>query len=337
MRTGKNFALGMTALPPFGQHRVILPVFIPTLDGYFERSLDVLHLCLESLRLSTKGKASVTVISNGSAPAVEGYLTTLYGAGWIDQLTINRRNWGKVDAVMAAARGTFEELITITDCDVLFMPGWLEAVEEMFRQFPECGVVAPAPNPHLAAYYASATILAALVKRELRYDKVVADIDLDRFAASIGNAAYFSSREREKQMVVQRKSSVACVGCGHFVFTMRRAVLAAVPREASCEALGTPSRSFSHERWLDRPADFLGLWRLATTRAFAYHMGNVPEAWMFRALETAAQESNVSGDIRVELPAVKQGWPSRVPLRLRRRLVSDLRRLWMPRFGRRTS
>lgn len=322
----------MGALPAFGGHRVILPVYIPTLDGYFAQSLDVLHLCLESLRLTTRERASVTIISNGSARTVEDDLVGLYNAGWVDQLVINRRNWGKVDAVMAAARGTFEELITITDCDVLFMPGWFEAVEEVFRQFPECGVASPAPNPHQSWYCTSATILGALLKRELGYEKVIPEIDLDRFAASIGNLSYFSERERGGQIVVRRNGAAACVGCGHFVFTIRRAVLAAVPQEPSCEALGS-----THEIWLDRPADVLGLWRLATTRAYAYHMGNVPEAWMYEALDSIVRCGDMSCGVSTQLPAARRGWPSRVSLRLRLKAVWALKRLGMTAFGAGTS
>ena len=323
MRVGENIAKRSGALSPFGRHRVILPVYIPSLEGYFAKALDVLHLCLESLRCTTRGNASITVISNGSAPSVEEDLVRLYKEGWIDQLAINRRNRGKVDAVVAAARATFEELITITDCDVLFMPGWVEAVEEVFRQFPECGVASPAPNPRLSWYYASATILGALAKRELCYQKVVPEIDLDRFAASIGSSGLFTKGDREAQMIVKRNGAVACVGCGHFVFTIRRAVLAGVPREPACDALG----GRAHEMWLDRPADFLGLWRLATTRAYAYHIGNVLEAWMYEALESIVRGGNASGGVTAQLPAVRRGWPSRVPLRLRLGLVSALRRL----------
>jgi hypothetical protein len=329
MRVGDNVAKRSEALPPFGRHRVILPVYIPSLDEYFAKAIDVLHLCLESLRLTTQGIASITVISNGSAPAVEDDLVRLYRAGWIDQLAINRRNWGKVDAVVGAARATFEELITIADCDVLFMPGWMEAVEEVFRQFPECGVASPAPNPRLSWYYASATILGALVKRELGYEKVVPEIDLDRFAASIGSSELFTKGDRGAQMVVKRNGAAACVGCGHFVFTIRRGVLAAVPPEPACDALG----GRAHEMWLDRPADVLGLWRLATTRAYAHHIGNMPEAWMYEALESIVRDGNALSGVTAPLPDVRRGWPSRVPLRLRLGLVSALRRLRVVGIG----
>ena len=43
-------------------------------------------------------------------------------------------------------RGSFEKLITISDCDVLFKRGWLEAVEDTFHSFPESGFVSPMPD-----------------------------------------------------------------------------------------------------------------------------------------------------------------------------------------------
>ena len=72
---------------------------------------------------------------------------------------------------------------------------------------------------------------------------------------------------------------------------------------------------------------------MATTRAYAYHIGNLPAAWMHEALESIARDGHVSGGVTAELPAVLRGWPSRVPLRLRLGLVSALRRLRLVGFG----
>ena len=82
-------------------------------------------------------------------------------------------------------------------------------------------------------------------------------------------------------MIVNRNGVTACVGCGHFLFTLRKETLQYIPDEPCKRPLGAGS----DELWYDRPPDLGGLWRLATPIAHAYHLGNVPEPWMDQALE----------------------------------------------------
>ncbi len=317
MRNGHNPAKVNPELPSYARHRIIIPVFIPSLDGYFESSLSTLRLCFESLRLTTVGKANITVVSNGSAPQVVEELDKYYQQGWIDQLLLSRKNRGKVDAVVSVARGAFEELITISDCDVLFKAGWLEAVETTFHNFPECGFVSPMPTPNTVWRHTSATILGGLVRRELALEKIVPDEDLDRFAHSVGNPNLFQKKHRRSQLIVRRDGATACVGCGHFVCTVRREVLKGMPEHPSQMAIG----GNSEELWLDVPSDKVGLWRLATTRAYVYHMGNSSEPWMYAELEQCQLnvEKHTKG-VNELLPA-KQNWTSRLPWRARQALV----------------
>lgn len=308
MRTGMNEVVKQDHLSGYLRHRIIIPVYIPHFSGYFEHSLEILKLCLESLRVTTAGQASITIVSNGSAPEVVAFLQRYYEEGWIDQLLLNNVNRGRVDAVVPVARGAYEEFITITDCDVLFSPGWLAAVEKVFRDFPECGFASPVPNPTFAWYYTSATILGGLARRELAFDKVVPDADLDRFAHSIGRPDVFKPEHRESQMILRRNGDAACVGCGHFVFTIRKEVAAAYPKHPCLKALLSGSPQIH-----DVPPDKLGFWRLATTRAYASHMGNVPEPWMYDELEEYRRRAD---ELALALPGEtsphRRPWTSRL-------------------------
>ena len=319
MRTGINAEKASPTLERFGRHRVIVPVYIPSTDGYFSQSRAVLRLCLESLRRTTADRASVSVVSNGSAEAVNDELRARFDEGWIDQLVLNRRNWGKIDAVASVLRGSFEPLVTVSDADVLFRPGWLDAIEDLFARFPECGSASPAPLPFALWHYTSATILGGIVRGELAFRKVVPDDDLDRFARSIGRPDVFDPEVRDAQLIVGRAGSYACVGCGHFVCTLRREVVAAMPSGPSLRALG----GRADERWLDIPADRAGLWRLSTTRAYAWHMGNTPEPWMFEELERCTERpAGADGEIA---PA-RRPWTSLVPWRVRRLLTQGVKK-----------
>lgn len=324
MRNGRNPAKDNPHLEGFSRHRIVIPVYIPRLDGYFSHSLEILKLCLESLRVTTAGRASITIVSNNSAAEVVEELKRRYQEGWIDQLLLNQNNRGKIDAVVSVARGTFEELITISDCDVLFKAGWLEAMDKIFYSFPECGFAAPVPSPAGIWHHTSATLLGGLMRRELRFEKIVPDEDLDRFARSIGSPDLYKPEHRSAQLVAKRNGTTACIGCGHFVCTIRREVVSAMPKYPSLSAID----GNSEELWLDVPPDKLGLWRLSTTRAYAYHMANVPEPWMYTELEKCTQSEEAESTVmqREGLPGVRRDWASALPWRLRGTLIKAAKR-----------
>jgi hypothetical protein len=322
MRLGKNPAKNAPSLPGYGRHRLIVPVYFPPDDPYYTQAVPVLRLCLTSLRETTQERASLTVISNGCADVVVAELQQRQAEGSIDQLILNSCNRGRVDALLAAARGAFEDLITVTDCDVLFKHGWLEATEAILERFPECGVVTPHPLPNLAWYHTSATVLGALVRSELGTDRVVPSTDLDRFARSVGNATLFTDAHRSRQLIVKRGDTIACVGASHFVATFRREVIRALPHAPQLLALGHPGRD---GQWLDAPVDRAGFWRLATPRAFVHHMGNTLEQWMV----DEADGNGAGGDSSTYriIPAPRRAWVSRLPWSARTKAAGVVRRL----------
>jgi hypothetical protein len=329
MRVGEHPAKEAGRLPSFGPHRVVVPVHIPRLDGYFAESRAVLERCLESLRLTAGGLVAVTLVSDGSCPEVVADLQACLEAGWVDQVVVNEPNRGKVDSVLGVARACYEPLVTVSDADTLFRPGWVAAVETLFTTFPECGFASLFPSPPGAFHLTSATLLSALTRRELAVAVVESAEDLDRFATSIGRDDLFPAPYRERQLVVRRDGVDAGVGAPHWVLTLRRATLRATPIEPSRRAVGD-----SETRWLDEPADRAGYWRLSTPRAYAQHMGNVVEPWMDTELETArAAEPEAGPGSRSEVSAegTVRG-PARLPWGLRTRLVQ---RVVRPRLERR--
>ena len=304
------------------RHRVILPVYVPRLTGYFKDAPEILSLCLESLRLTAGDAVAVTVVANECVHEVMAMLQRQYDRGWIDQLIINRSNQGRIDAVVSAARGAHESLLTLSDSDVFFKNGWIGAIERLMTTFPECGMASVVPHPGTAWHHTSATVLGGLIRRELAIGKVVSDEDIDRFGHSIGMPDWVKPEQRARQVIVTRDGTTACVGCGHFLFTIRRDVLAAIPPEPC----GCPLGAGSDEIWYDRPPDIGGYWRLATPQAFAYHLGNVPEPWMYdelRNLSAAPPGAAATAPLTsARLPIV-----SRLPWRARRWLAGGLKRL----------
>jgi len=317
MRVGANPAKTQPGLGGYGTHRIIVPVYIPHFDGYFQHAIEILNLCLGSLRFTASNKAAITVVSNGCAPAAIEELERHHRLGWIDQLVLNQRNRGKIDAAVSVARGCFEPLLTITDSDMLFRDGWIEAVEELFQTFPECGYVCPFPSPAGAWYNTSATVLGALFRAELGSEKVVDDADLDRFAHSIGRPDLFKPEHRDAQLIVRRGGRIACIGAGHYACTIRREVLAGMPDEPSLKAIHGPSDM----RWLDLPPDEMGFWRLSTPRAWANHMGNIPEQWMRDELASLIEKGTPESSEDRELRPAERRWTGMIPVSIRRKLA----------------
>jgi hypothetical protein len=308
---------------PLRKHRVVVPVYIPTREGYFAQSLEVLELCLDSLLATTGNRASISVISNACCDEVVALLQQRFERGQIDRLVLSRQNLGKVGAIMLAFRGAAEALVTWSDCDVLFKSGWLEAIDEVFSVFPECGAVAPFPAPHLAFECTSATVLGAFAGRCLQRQPAVAVADLEEFSRGVGNPTLFRDEYKRSQWVVSRGPVTACIGAGHFICCVRNEVGGAAPkRDCTVPLMGRADMEY-----LDNPPDVMGLWRLSTARSYVWHMGNVPEPWMRAHVEQLRKSGDSSEATAIPLPGAKRGVVSKLPLQVRRLGARVLRRV----------
>lgn len=298
-------------------HKIIVPIYVPNLEGYFKDGLRITQLCIESLILTKHEKAVLVVINNNSCKEVVEFLQKKFEDGGIDSLLHHKRNLGKIDAVIPIAKSSQEELITITDGDVLFEPGWMQAVEEIFNVFPEAGMVSPVPNGIAFTKYTSNSILGGLLFGKLKIVKGLCDPKaMLSFAESIGakDKMYKKKLRLSHQMVVRRKEILAVVGCGHFVSTMRKGILYFAPNEAS----GSAYSEYADRVYIDEPLEKSGLWRLATKDNLAWHMGNVCETWMENRLKQNKHVLNVPKFIEL-----KKSKPTTfgIPLMFRKFLV----------------
>jgi hypothetical protein len=315
----------VTPAPRPPAHRIIIPVYIPHDEGYFAHARQILRMVLTSVRATTGPETALTLVFNGCTRELVERFGLAEEADWIDRVIVNRTNRGRIDTMLAGARGSTEELITLADGDVLFTPGWIEALTAIFAAFPECGFVTPSPNPRFSWSLTSATVLGAFVAGELGAENIVPARDLDRFALSVGSVDWFTPQQRSSQLIVRRGSAVACVGGGHYVFTLRRPVLEGLPPQPILKALGESLE----KKWIDEPVDRLGFWKLSTTRAYAYHLGNVPEPWM-QDLLGEIQTSAKPGPLP-RLPVLRRSPVAWLPWMVRVRVAEVLRAARTPR------
>jgi len=298
-------------LETYPLHRIIIPVYVPSIEGFYSDGFQILQFCLLSLTATLQpGRANITVIDNGCAAEVRDWLLKLLAEGRIDQLVVNRVNRGKPDAIFAAARAAYEPFVTFSDADVLFEHGWLDAVEQIFRHFPEAAMVCPFPSHHVRHLHCVATWLRYLGK--LRYGPVVSEADMRQFAISTGKPERYSPSELTGQWYIERAGVKAVIGASHFTVTCRNGLIRYIPSEPSLIGLGVDGLG---ERALDRAADKLGLVKLSTPRAHVRHLGHRLEPWMQQVFQRIlAGRDTASAVQEPELTAgPSPGWPAYIP------------------------
>jgi hypothetical protein len=316
MRIGKNPAKEAIGLEVKYYHRIIVPVYIPNFDGYFKDAKQILTLCLNSILNTIHEKACVTVVNNGCCEPIRQLLDEYFSEGKIDQLVHFNENKGKVDAIYSVAKGCYEPLITITDSDILFLPGWIAAVEQTITVFPEIGLISPCPVPALWNYTNSSTLLSGLLGFNGRFEKIISDDDLLKFPKSVNKDDYYQGKEAllQKQLCLTRKDRKILIGCGHFAATLRREVFKFAPDMPSLIKI-TGKSEFTY---IDEPVDRAGLLRVGTSKILAHHMGNHLESWMTEELKSIIATSKPSPVERV--PDIKRTAAIIFPYKIRRLL-----------------
>ncbi len=259
-------------------HRVIVVVFIPKLEDYYENMFEVFKLNLESI-ISTKNEfCAITVVNNGCCDVVVDYLNGMYANSKIDCLVHHKINIGKIDALIGSARSSREKLITLTDADILFVKGWQENVENVFCNFKDVGSVSPLPIRKGLTSGTISTLKKILLKKaELSFLPIKENFDsYNKFLESIG----WDVEKRDDLLwpIISINNNKAIVGSAHQVLTIDREIFFSdVPIKPSLILVGNKSEN----DYVDFPIDLSGKMRLSTYNNFAFHMGNKAENWMY--------------------------------------------------------
>jgi hypothetical protein len=273
MRQGHNPHKDLIIEKSFYNHQIVIPVYIPNEEGYFKDSFKIFQLCLESLLKTTHSKTFVTIVNNGSCLIVEDYLNDLFKNKKIQEV-IHSENIGKLNAILKGLVGHNIELVTITDCDVLFLDNWQKETVKVFNNFPKAGVVGIVPQFRSYSHCCGNLIFDNLFSKKLAFTKVVNPIALQKFYKSIGWDENYNKAYLHWNLTIENNSFTAIVGSGHFIATYKRALFSDLKTYLSYK-LGGDSELYFDELPMRK-----GLWRMTTNDNYAYHMGNVFEDWM---------------------------------------------------------
>jgi len=322
MRVGMNPQKQSKKIQLKYQHRLIIVVFIPSLDGYYENILEVFKLCVESAIATTNKNCAITVVNNASCDEVNTYLQLKLKEDAIDTVIHHKENIGKIDALIGAARGSREPIITISDVDILFQQGWQKHVEEVFSNIKGVASMSPIPCRNFKNYETSSTLAKILTgKVKFSYRAIPENHEahnkyLESFHWDLESDANL------KWPVIESNGVKAIVGSGHQILSMRRELFfSTVPKLPSLTLVGNHSEYL----YCDQPINYSGGMRLSTYHNYAFHMGNTVEDWM-RAIqkenEASVKENEAIG--RFELPVFKPKTPNLSWYKLKKRLVHRL-------------
>lgn len=284
MRVGSNPEKFNNEIINRAYHRVVIPVFIPNFEGYFENAFEIFKLNIESLLLTIHKKTRITIYNNDSNEVIKNYIDLLYEKhDVIDQVFHSKENLGKINAILASVKGNLEPLITITDSDVFFKHDWQNQVESVFVNFTNSGMVSPVPNSIAYKSFTSNNWFFGLLGgASINFENVRDPEAMKKFEDSLGDKVkLYSTSHLEKYLVLNYKGEKAVMGSGHFVATLKREVF----------DLGSNSPAFIkiqggvENNFIDIPNEKLGYLRLSTLNNYAYHLGNVPEKWMHDEFE----------------------------------------------------
>jgi len=269
VRIGQNPAKSIQHVVKPARVTAAVITYIPFLSGYYAQSLDVLKVCLNSLRAHADVPFDLMVFDNASCERVVRYLQDEAAGGRIRFLVLSEKNIGKVGAwnfIFSAAPGQF---IAYADSDVYFFPGWLSRHLKVFEAFPEVGTVSGLPRRGRRTFYAN-TIRQASSLPDITFEegKFIPDEWIIDHARSLGKLETVDEDLSKIDYRITRNSVSSYATATHFQFMIKKeTVLPFLPFPYD-RPMG---ESVAH---LDRAVDGSDLLRLAVTERAVKHLGN---------------------------------------------------------------
>lgn len=300
-------------LPPPAEVSVCMVTFIPFLSGYFEQSLDILRLSLESLWRNTPPPFDVLIFDNGSCAEVRQYLLEQQAAGRVQYLVLSDRNVGIPGAWNHLFRAAPGKFIAYSDSDIFYYPGWLPASRRVLETYPNVGMLTGIPlrSPEV---YSSATLEWAAQAGAASERGVLQDWEV--FWAHTRSLGMDEAEARQRYTASQDVRLVyggveTYLGAGHFQFVAPRQALNAVAPFPYEIAMG-------NERYLDEHINARGYLRLSLPGMFVRHLGNRLEGLNdlpgIGSLSEFLSQSGASAQSAGSVPA-RRRWVDFPPLR----------------------
>ena len=236
---------------------------LPNLTGYHAGRLEVVRVCLESMR-RTSG-LPVMVWDNGSCKELTNWLVNEFKPEYL----ILSPNVGKMSARRAMC-GMFppETIAGFTDDDMLFYPGWFEESLKLLTSFPNAGAVSAWPIRISFDWATSSTIKWAKENALLETGRWIPITDEIEYAKSVG----ISPNEHVQRVASRYDCRVIYKGLTAYATAQHCQFIAYVGRILPyCDY---SEIAMKQESRFDSALDDNGLLRLTTIKKMSFHMGN---------------------------------------------------------------
>src|SRR6266487_2636597 len=277
MRKGQNPAKFVKDVPRPERITAALLNYIPFLSGFYAETLDVLKVCMESMRKDAGLPFDLMVFDNGSCAEVRDFLVREKEDGRIQYLILAEKNMGKGGAWNVMLAGAPGEIIAYTDSDVLFSPNWLSRSVEILETFPNVGMVTARPFRTPPEFFES-TLKWARENATLEEGQFIPWERFLEFNLSLGQTEeenkkiYTETRDwritfRPERSGAQSKDEVAFAGASHWQFTAYKSTLQQfLPFDMD--------KPMGQVRQLDKRMNDAGLLRLMVSDPLAMNLSN---------------------------------------------------------------
>jgi len=270
MRKGQNPAKFVKDVAKPERITAAMLTYIPFLSGFYEETLDVLKVSLDSMRDDPGLPFDLMVFDNGSCPEARDYLIQEKEAGRIQTLVLSEKNVGKGGAWNVILGGAPGEIIAYADSDVLFSPKWLSRSVEILETYPNVGMVTARPFRTPPEFYSASldwarqTDEASLEEGQFIPWETFLEFNLSLGQTEEENVKVYAETNDWK---LTYKSVTAMAGASHWQFTAYKSALQGfLPFDMS--------RPMGQVRQLDQRMNEAGLLRLMVPDPLAMNMSN---------------------------------------------------------------
>ena len=269
MRKGQNPAKFVKDVARPERITVALLNYIPFLSGFYAETLDVLKACLASIRNEPGLPFDLMVFDNGSCAEARDFLVSEKSAGRIQYLILSEKNAGKGGAWNVIFPGAPGEIISYTDSDVLFSPGWLKRSVEILETFPNVGMVTARPFRTPPEFYSSTLDWAGKAGALKEQQQFIPWETFLEFNLSLGQTEEDNRKiyEETRDWVMSCEEITALAGASHWQFTAYKSRLQQfLPFDME--------KPMGQVRQLDKRVNEAGMLRLMVPEPLAMNMSN---------------------------------------------------------------